>query len=462
MKKVILVLHVFLLLSCAENQKQPDFLPTQTENTQAVIVKTSTPTIMIETQTPPMKSPTNTVGATSTPTLVVHEFPYWMKDPNTTIFTALIWDDSQRIYFFNAATSEKFEMDVPTDFSGFFWYDNMNFGILSEDLQTAYKYDLQSGQILTEIVPPQSTRFIANDRVNGLAISNQPKSNEIIFTDTRKTNMSLNKSYIAEWTDDDRIVSVSDTATGQIVWEHSLSKNRYGTELLWSPVNESHLAFLHGSPEPLNELITNDMTLTIVDISSGETLSTFDGDFGILRWSPDGKMILYLNPKFRYRNYGVTFRDAPCILFLATGEKKCLRSIPREIPTGYELLTTGLYEWASDSTSIFYTYLYTLPSEWDILGNLCNYSLIDSHIKCPTQNLEALKERGVISYDISPDEQYIHFCYSESTILNDYADTANDGVIKIDGSNFFSWAGIIQDQVPKQSCSRQTLWRPLP
>jgi hypothetical protein len=199
-----------------------------------------------------------------------------------------------------------------------------------------------------------------------------------------------------------------------------------------------------------------------VDISSGKTLSTFNGDFGILRWSPNGKMILYLNPQFRYRNYGIPFKNAPCILFLESGEKKCLRSIPREIPTGYKLLTTGLYEWASDSNSIFYTYLYTLPSEWNILGNLCNYSLIDSHIKCPTQNLEVLKERGVISYDISPDEQYIHFCYSESTILNDYADTANDGVIKIDGSNFFSWAGIIQDQVPEQSCSSQTLWRPLP
>ena len=462
MKKIVLVLILFFLSSCAGNQTQPDVLPAQTETIQTMMVKTPIPTLVIETPIPPKKSPTNTDGVISTPTSIIHEFPSWMKNPNTTILTALIWHDSQKVYFFNATTGEKFEMDVPTDFSGFFWYDNMNFGILSDDMQTAYKYDLQSGQILTETVPPQSTRFIANGWVNGLVISNQTKNNEIIFTDTWKTNMSLSKSYIAEWTDDDRIVRVSDTATSQVVWEHSLPKNRYGTELLWSPVNESHLAFLHGSPEPLNELITNDMTLTIVDISSGKTLSTFNGDFGILRWSPNGKMILYLNPQFRYRNYGIPFKNAPCILFLESGEKKCLRSIPREIPTGYKLLTTGLYEWASDSNSIFYTYLYTLPSEWNILGNLCNYSLIDSHIKCPTQNLEVLKERGVISYDISPDEQYIHFCYSESTILNDYADTANDGVIKIDGSNFFSWAGIIQDQVPEQSCSSQTLWRPLP
>jgi hypothetical protein len=443
-----------------EIHKEPDPLPTQIENTQVVIVKTSTPTIMIETQIP-----TNTPESTSIPTSIVHKFPAWMKDPETIILAALIWDDfkkSQKNCFFNVATGEKFEMAVSMDYYGIFWYDNMNFGILSRDMKNAYKYNLQSGQIFTETIPPQSTRFIADGWVGGLAISNEPKSNEIIFTDTWQTNMSLGKSFIAKWTDDNSVVRVTDTATGQTVWETSLSKNRYGTELLWSPIDESHLAFLQGSLEWRSEQITKDMTLTIVDVLSGKILSTFDGDFGILKWSPDGKMILYLNPSFRYRNYGIPFKDAPCILFLASGEKRCLRSIPRAIPSGYELLTTGVYEWASDSNSIFYTYVYSLPSEWNILGNLCNYSLLDSHINCPAQNLEVLKEQSVISYDISPDKQYVHFCYSKSTILNDYADTANDGVIKIDGTNFFSWAGIIQDGEPKQSCSSETLWRPLP
>ena len=194
---------------------------------------------------------------------------------------------------------------------------------------------------------------------------------------------------------------------------------------------------------------------------SGEIISTYSGNFGGLSWSPDGRKILYQDPLVHYHNYGIPFQDAPCILILGSGEKRCLRSIPRMIPTGYELLTTGVYEWASDSNSIYYTYLYSLPSQWNIMGNLCNYSLVNSHINCPTQGLEALQGRSVNSYSLSPDEQFIHFCYSASTILNDYADIADDGIIKVDGSGFFSWVGTIQDGGP-QTCSIDTLWRPLP
>jgi hypothetical protein len=453
MKYTILCLITVILVSCSEvhnpvlTPSQREIASPQATETQLVIVNT----------------PTEVVKSTPIPTATIYDFPSWMKSPETVILAALFKDDLKhirKIYFFNAATGEKFELSPTMPFGGFFWYDNMNFGLLSTDLKTSYKYNFQTGEVSSESVSSQSTRFLTQDWVNGLTTFHDPSNSEIIFDDARQINKSLNKLFTAEW-NEDKVLTVTDNKTNQVVWEITLPDDKYGTEFIWSPVNESYLAFLQGSPEPLNGFITKDMTLAIVDVAQGKVLSSFDGNFGIIHWSPDGKIILYQDPWFRYRNYGIPFKGAPCMLILATGEKRCLRSIPHVVPSGYNLSTTGIYEWAKDSNFIFYTYLYSSPTENKMLGNLCNYSLVTSHIACPTQDLEALHGRSVIFYDLSPDEQFIHFCYSASTIMNDYADIADDAIIKTDGSGFFSWVGTIQDGGP-QTCSIDTLWRPQP
>jgi hypothetical protein len=462
MNKHVLILITVILASCSGIQNK--LTPT---STQEKII----PTRIADSPSTIPESSTNTAAPTTIPTAIPTEipttttskFPLWMANPGTDVLAALIRDDIKKIreiQFFNAATKEKFNLNPPMDFGGFFWYDNMNFGLLSKDMETAYRFNLETGQMITSSVSSQSTRFLYKDWANGLVTFTDPSSNEMIFDTLWETNKSLNKKYTAEWVDR-HVIRVTETATDQFVWESSESKYRYGAEYVWSPVDESQFAFVQGSPEPLNEFITDKLILTVVDVSKGKILSTYSGNFGPLEWSPDGKKILYLDPYFRYRNYGYGFTEAPCFLVLGTGEKRCLRSIPRLIPTGHILLTTGVYHWTKDSNSIFYTYVYSLPSEWAISGNLCNYNLIDGQINCPTEGLAELKDRSVIYYDLPPDEQYIHLCYSKATILNDYADTSNDGVIKTDGTGFFSWVGTIQDGGP-QTCSQDTLWRPLP
>ena len=425
MKYVILGLSVVFLTSCSGFKPQLS-QPIQAQNTPTVVSETPVETLSL---TP-----------TPVPTSMILDFPSWMSNPNSTVLAAFIRDDvaqSFEIHFFNAATGARFEVVAPKDFDGFFWYDNMNFGIVVKDSNSTYKFNLRTGKVSTDATP-----FEPPD-------------------DYWKSKKSLNKQYIAQLDMDDKVITVTDTKTTEVIWELTLSENRYGTELLWSPVTESHLAFLQGSPD-ISDKITEDMTLNIVDVSNGVTLSTYHGNFGVMAWSPDGKMILYLAPSFRYQNYGIPFQDAPCLLILATGEKKCLRSIPRFVPAGYNLSTTGNYSWAEDSSSIFYTYEYTLPTQYKPLANLCNYSLLDSHITCPTQGLKVMNGHSVASYDLSPDKQFIHFCYSDSSLLSDAAGTSNDGIIKTDGSGFFSWVGTIIDGGPFQACSIETFWRPLP
>jgi hypothetical protein len=283
---------------------------------------------------------------------------------------------------------------------------------------------------------------------------------EFVFDNAILSNASKNKSFTAEWRGDQTTVVVTDTKAGQVIWESDEIENVWVTDFIWSPIDDSHLAFLQGSPQVIadypSDFITENIVLTIVDVTSGETISSYSVDFGGLSWSPDGKKILYQDPMVFYSNYGYSFQDAPCLLFLATGEKRCLRAIPRLVPEGYKLERTRNYQWGINSDLVFFAYVYDLKlEEGKMLGNLCMYSLVTSYITCPTQNLEVMQGQSVGLYDISPNQEYIHFCY-----WNANADFANDGVVKFDGTGFFSWTGAIQNGGPTV-CSFDILWRPL-
>jgi hypothetical protein len=402
-----------------------------------------------------------------------------MSDPASSILAALVINEpeyTRKIFFFNVTTGENYEIFMPQNMRGYFWYDNTNFGLLSQDLKTAYCINLQTGKVSTEPVSSQATQFLIGQYeyddyessygippASALEMTKDPATNGILFRRTRTGKYgtrSINGRFSAEWDGNWTQIIVTDNRTHQTIWQSEPFRDTYGTSFRWSATDESHLAYLQGKPaDPLGDFITDSITLTIVDVSSGNVLGNYAGNFGIITWSPDGKKILYEDPLSIYRNYGIPFTDAPCILFLNLGEKRCLRSIPRLVHEGYQLETTGVYEWGPDNNSIYYTYIYAKQDKR--LGNLCIYSLITSYINCPTDNLDVLNGMTIVSHDISPDQQLIHFCYSASSILNDFADTAYDGVIKVDGTGFFSWVGLVQIDGPR-TCSRGTLWRPTP
>ena len=472
MKIIFCSLVILLLVSCAGNAPETitSSLETPTSNPPV------TATELFPTRTPsPTPLPTNTPIAL----LPVYQFPSWMGDPATNILAALITDDvarTRKISFFNVTTGESYEILMPRDVSGYFWYDNANFGFLSKDMEKAHRINLPTGKVSTEPVSAQVTQFLTGeyeyddyensykDTANTLELTKDTNTNEALFRRTRYGEYgtrSRNGRFSADWDENRTGIIVMDNKTNQILWESQPFQDTYGTIFRWSPKNESQLAYLQGRPaEPFSDFVTEEITLTIVDVVSGKVLGSYAGDFGIIEWSPDGKKIIYQDSRSIYHNYGVGFTDAPCILFLELGEKRCLRSIPRLVPEGYDLLTTGIYKWGSNNDVIYFTYIY--EKDGDRVGNLCMYSLITSYINCPTDHLEALNGMTVGNHEVSPDQQFIHFCYSASSILNDYADTASDAVIKTDGTGFFSWVGAIHDGGPYETCSIGTLWRPLP
>ncbi|HAV76303.1 MAG TPA: hypothetical protein DCX53_03015 [Anaerolineae bacterium] len=429
---------------------------------------------VVETQTlePILSTPTKEeIRSTSTPFPTqflpdtTYNFPEWVKDLNTPILAALLENhitNTREIVFFNAETGEEFVFDMPNNTNGYFWYDSLNFGLLSKDLKIAYKINVLNGEVVSQEISSEAIRLINPEWHHGLEIFTD-SNGKITFDDaTWNLENSLDKFFTAEKKSYWNGIIVTNNLTNETIWELTTPEGVYITEYLWSPTDNNLLAYIQGKPDPIaTDFIVMDVSLNIVDVTTGELHATYAGDFGRPKWSPDGTMILFQNAESVLSNYGVGFIDAPCILFINSGEMKCLRGIPKRIPTGYELASTGVYKWEPERESIFFIYLYWLPEKSKFAGEICEYSLINGNINCFTENLPELDERSAGSYSLSPSKEYIYFCISDSSILNDYADFSNDSIMRIDGTGYFSWVSIIQDGGP-QVCTFDELWRPLP
>ncbi len=464
------------MTSCVDTSAQtkvplPSPLPILSTSPTARPVEPATiPNSEMEDLLPEEIKPNPIPSATLEPLLDTYDLPVWMKNPETIIAAALITNDIEsirKVAFFNATTGENYEIVMTKSVSGYFWYDNQNLGFLANDLKTVFRLNLTSGKVFLEEMSHYSTRLLEPDwstgLLSGLKIAKESGSDqEVTLAATWQPDISKNGIFTATKKPDWDGITVINNITNETVLDLITPAETYITVYEWSPTNNNLLAYVQGKYAYPTDLIIQDMKLSIIDVSSGETMKTYSGDFGRMNWSPDGNKILYENARAIFSNYGVAFTEAPCIMFLNLDEQKCIRSIPRYVPQGYVLATTARYNWSSDSERIFYTVLYYKDQEsYSIRGNICIYSLINGHIDCPTEDLDALTERDA-GYSLSPNNEYLYLCISKSTSLNDYADESKDGIMKVDGSGFFTWQGTLRDDSPSKICSYDILWRPLP
>lgn len=448
---ISLITILFLLVACGNNNPQTVESPTA-EN---IIPTPNTTPTTISSNTPVTKSLFPDI---------TYDFPEWIKDLNTPVLAALLENQNsktRKLAFFNAKTGEKFEIEMPIITNGYFWYDAQNFGLLSEDLKTAYKINLLTGTISAQEVTSDATRLLYPDWIHGLVTSHN-HNGSFTFDNAWNYENSRDKNFTVNKKDDWNGFTITNNLTNEVVLDLATPQDMYITEYLWSPTENNVLAYIQGKyNSPESDFITSDISLNIVNVTTGKIQASHSGDFGRMEWSPDGKMILFQNAISRYSNYGVGFLDAPCILFINSNDIKCLRSIPKRIPEEYKLASTGIYKWNMERNSIFFIYLYWSEAETKYAGELCEYSLVDSSTTCITEKIEELDQRSVGQYSLSPSNEYVYFCISDSSILNDYADFSNDSIMKLDGTGYFSWESVIQIDGPAL-CTFDELWRPLP
>jgi hypothetical protein len=240
MKIISRSLVILLLVLCARNV--PETVTSSPETPSSNLPVTATEPFPSKTPSP-TQSPTNTPIAL----LATYSFPSWMSDSNTNILAALVVNEveyTRKASFFNAATGEKYEIILPRDVSGYFWYDSANFGLLSKDLKTAYRINLQTGNVFTEPVSSQATRFLIGEYefddyessygippASALEITKALNTDEILFSRKRYGeygNRSTSGRFSAEWSAGNHSrISVTDNETNQIIWESEPFQDSY-------------------------------------------------------------------------------------------------------------------------------------------------------------------------------------------------------------------------------------------
>ena len=365
---------------------------------------------------------------------------------------------------------------MPITFGGFFWYDNMHFGFLSDDFQVMHLLNISNGQVTEKNVTIKSTRLLSMDNsFMPLAIRQDPLSPSSSMFDYAfsywGSPYSIDTRYFAE---SDRSINenpikVTDLETGQIIWPSNPSDGYSDVHFLWSPLKNSHLAMVTGSYSKTGfEFPVKNTTLIVVDVETSRTISSIKVDAGRIQWSPDGTKILYRNAISDYWNFGFSFTEAPCFFNLETQKESCIWRIPnRPLLNGQTLITTDDYQWGSDGKSIYFTYAYNSPN--GMSADICNYNLVDGSFSCPTHNLPELSGWNIdwrygwriATYNLSPDEKHVYFCLDlNHPLSDDQGGPSQDGLMEINGTNFITWVNG-QDTITR--CSfYSALWRPLP
>ena len=413
--------------------------------------------------------------------------PDWMSNPQTTILANPITErrvieiTSASISFLNALTRERYDIPFPFDARTYFWYDNLHFGFLSKNYQTMYVLDMSTGQLTTQDISIVSTRLLTLDDFFGpLYIRQDPlHPSNIVYeyaVSYWEYPYSKDTRYFAEsdGSKNEDPITVTDLETGEVIWQSNPSDGYWDVHFLWSPVKNSYIALVAGSiSNTVFGFPVNNTTLSLLDVETGETISSYKVDAGRIQWSPDGKNLLYRNAISDYWNFGFGFTEAPCFFNFETRKESCIWRIPnRPLPNEFTLITTDDYQWSVDGKSIYFAYSYNSPD--GVIGDICNYNLVDGSFTCPTSNLPKLSGWNIdwqygwriATYDLSPDGEHIHFCLdSNHPLSDDQGGESKDGLINIAGTSLMTWVSqqILDGQYKSSRCSfYSALWRPQP
>lgn len=415
------------------------------------------------------------------------DLPDWIRNPQAMILANPIIErrgieiTSAIMAFLNPHTGEWYNVPFPSDAKAYLWYDHLHFGFLSNNYQTMYVLDMSSGQVTKQAVSIESTRLLStNDFFGPLKIRQDPlyPSNfvyEYAFSYWGYP-YSMDTRYFAEsnGAKNEDPITVTNLETGQVIWQSNPSDGYWDVHFLWSSVQNSHLAIVAGRlSETGFGFPTKDTTLILLDVETGKTIASDKVDAGRIQWSPDGQKLLYRNAISDYWNFGLGFTEAPCFVSFETRKESCIWRIPnRPLPNGYTLITTDDYQWSADGKSIYFTYSYSSPD--GMIGEVCNYNLLDGSFSCPTANLPELPGWNIdwqygwtiATYDLSPDGEHVHFCLdSNHPLSDDRGGESKDGLINIDGTSLITWISghMVDGQYKSSRCSYySSLWRPLP
>lgn len=418
MRKIISIFSILVILTltgCQLNNlpdlditASPDSLGLQQQLALATITPTSTPTAI------PLL----------TPSMEVIDFPQWLKNPITNILAYRKQDEDGNmplaITFLNPDTAEQFEIETP-EFTYFFWHDSQSLILVQGDCKA----------------PDQLTIVDTNTgSINQYTYQDSPvKEIKCLFEsspDRYQTDIKWDENF-------EGYAVLIDTQTGGEKTFTIPGDGIYDGRAYISPNNKYIVILQSKNPDMLEgpgPAIAD--RIEVYTINDGNLVMTINEEIGMTfdMFYPDND-----------EKFIVLRKNTPCIIEIDNQQKKCILNITNTFPDSSIYL--GYFTNGEKKLGFIYANHNS--------GGLCFYDLFTGDISCPTSGLSLLEDHYLISYQLSPDQQYILLLYGFVTPLSDAGGPSGRAIIKSDGSNFvdlglgadFIWTWI------------QAQWRPL-
>lgn len=149
------------------------------------------------------------------------------------------------------------------------------------------------------------------------------------------------------------------------------------------------------------------------------------GTFDTGRKIPTGTLFLDDNRLIYLRE------NTPCLITISPLSRKCLHIISDKFPNS----TIDLGNRLSDLQKFDFIYFGDEPHH----GGFCFYNLLSGDLDCPTDQFEILKDKTILNYSLSPNEEYLIFQYDYKGCPPPWCDYAGDvhtAVIDIQNNHF--------------------------
>lgn len=382
-----------------------------------------------------------------------YELPSWLASSNFQVFSIVtnVSDTSNELTFINANTHEKFVINVPTsNISRYFWTpDGKSFGFIQSDFLNVLSIDLISGKVTKYAIPEDSAHCLFDyQKTQKPALkyievySSLPSEPSFLCLESVFRLQQIEKNGKA-------VTVFENLETSQKTELSNSGESLLNIDYSVSP-NQTQLAILQGEGIDPYGLDLSGTRIRIYDLESGNVITSFEGYFCLLKWSPDGSKLLttMTNSSGCYSN------ATPAIIYL---EKNLLQPITAIENAQHSKVHISTYNWSQDSNYLYY--LYVNPDRSDV----CYYNLKNEEIFCPTGNFSELSGLNVEHYKLSPDERFLAFSYGSSCAGCDFWGEPSSVVIQIDGSDYFSLGKEIWIEDVSSTYPFNTLmWRPLP
>ena len=429
---LLLILLMFLLISCQSSEMAADHVTPS----PPIITKSAAGELPESSETEePSKTPSPTViSHTSTPTPDANflELPAWVKNPSSQIVLFVYDTPSTRpseIGFFNAANGEQAIIKLPFEIYQYYWKDANHIvfleGYCNEPVVQVTELDISKG-----ILSPST-------------VENLPKRIAYCYGLEDKTEIKIDATLpeptvVGLDSSSDTWFRITDPNDGVSDIRFELSPNgdylgvvqvqgNYDFPELWQPLFGTQVSVYH--------LPDRKLVASFAEEQEVSTMLLFT----------DNENLVYVR------------ESTPCIISIAEKTKKCIHAISDRLTNSIIILGDPLKD-RQKLSFLYFGNASPYSSGW------CIYDLFSGELNCPTDGFEDLQGQTILSFALSPDNNYLLFIYDYKGCPPPWCDFAGDpqiAVIDIAEKKFFH-LGSAQTYQALSVFGDSQPWRPSP